>query len=69
MAAPHVAGIAAMVRSFRPDYDFQDTVNALKFSGDLITGLEASTVTARAVDAYRAITYINPPRNISVQVD
>ena len=66
MAAPHVAGIAALVKAVNPNYNYLDIVNAMKFSGDDLPVALANTSTGKAVDAYKAITYINAPRGLSV---
>jgi subtilisin family serine protease len=69
MATPHVSGIVAMVRAFNPDYTYLDAVNAVKNSGDSIPALTDKTTSGRAVDAYKAIQYINAPRGVSAVVN
>ena len=66
MATPHVAAVAALAKAKNPNYTYLDIVNAVKFSGDSIGSLSGKTSTGRAVDAYKAITYINAPRGLSV---
>lgn len=58
MAAPHVAGIAALIRARNPSYTVTDTVNAILEGGDAIAGLAANTKSGRVADANGSLLYI-----------
>ena len=66
MASPHVAGIAAMVRAYNPDYSYSDTVAAIKGGGESVSALTDITSTGRAANAMGSLAYINPPTGISI---
>lgn len=68
MAAAYVSGVAALVWSYNPNYTYVDVINAVKYSGDFLPNLQPYTVTGRAVDAMRALHYINPPTEIVATV-
>lgn len=61
MAAPHVAGVAAMVWAQKPGATYTEVVNAVKLGGDRIPALADKTVTGRAVNAAGALLAIDPP--------
>ena len=65
MATPIVAGIAAMVRSYNPEYDYLDTINAIKSGGVAIPALEGLTTTGKAANAIGALAHINPPTGLT----
>ncbi|MNT11631.1 Subtilase family protein [compost metagenome] len=65
MAAPHVAGLAALVRTYNPTYTPLEVVNAIKYGGSSISALSGKTKTGRAVNAYGAVTYIQAPKNLA----
>lgn len=68
LAAPHAAGVAALVWAYNPDYVYADVVNAVRYGGDVLPNLQAATATGRAVDAMGALRYINPPSDVTVTV-
>ncbi|MFN8369290.1 MAG: S8 family serine peptidase [Bacteriovoracaceae bacterium] len=68
MAAPHVAGLAALIRAFNPNYTVTDTVNAIINGGDSVTSLSGKTVSGKVVDAYGSLTYINTPTGVTATV-
>ena len=69
MASPHVAGIATMVRAFNPDYTYAQTVEAIKYGGEVIVAdLSAKTTTGQASNAMGAIAYITEPTGLAAVV-
>ena len=68
MAAPHVAGIAAMVRAFNPSYTYAQAVEAIKNGGELAPALSGITTTGRSVNAMGSIAYITQPTGLSAVV-
>lgn len=68
MAAPHVAGLAAMLLAYNPSYIYTDAVNSIRNGGDSVASLAGVTTTGRAVNAMGALAYINPPTGLSASV-
>lgn len=68
-ASAYVAGIAAMVRAFNPDFTYGETVNAILGGGDETSSLEEKTTTGMAADAYGSLIYINAPTGLSSLVE
>lgn len=65
MAAPQVAGLAALLRSRNPGYRASDTVNAIRNAGRTVAGLRGRTTTGRGVDAMASLAYINAPSGLA----
>lgn len=61
MAAPHVAGVVALVWAQKPLAPYADVINAVKQGGDAVSALAGKTVTGRAVNALGALRFIDPP--------
>jgi subtilisin family serine protease len=68
MAAPEVAGLAAMLRAFNPQYTFVDTVGAIKNGGRSVPALAGRTTTGKAVDVMSSLAFINPPTGLTATV-
>ena len=69
MASPYVAGIAALVRAFNPDYTVADTVEALIEGGDAAVGtFVGKSRTDRTANAEGALRYLAPPEDFTVSV-
>lgn len=64
MASPHVAGIAAMLRTYNPNYNSNETVAAIKNGGEPTVGLTGKILTNKAANAMGALSYINPPTGL-----
>jgi subtilisin family serine protease len=68
MASPAVAGVVAMLRAYNPQYTYADAVNAITTSGRTVASLAGKTRTGKAVDAIRALAFIQPPTNVTATV-
>jgi len=68
MATPMVAGLAAMLRAYNPQFTYADTVSAIKNAGRSVPALAGKTTTGRAVDAMSSLAYINPPAGLTATV-
>lgn len=61
MAAPHVAGVAALVWSEKPEYSFLNVKKNILASGIKVPALEGKIVTGRTLNAYRSIIINKTP--------
>ncbi|MEX1057653.1 MAG: S8 family serine peptidase [Natronospirillum sp.] len=68
MATPHVAGLAALLWSYHPDYTYADIANSILNSGDAVAALSNTTTSGRAIDAYKALNYIQAPTGVSASI-
>ncbi|MDH3282868.1 MAG: S8 family serine peptidase, partial [Gammaproteobacteria bacterium] len=68
MATPEVAGLAAMLRAYNPQYTYADTVNAIKNGGRSIPALSGRTTTGKAIDVMPSLAYINAPTGLKATV-
>jgi subtilisin family serine protease len=68
MASPEVAGLAAMLRAYNPQYTYTDTINAIKSGGRPIAALAGKTTTGKAVDVMSSLAYIAPPTGLTATV-
>src|SRR6266487_3133313 len=68
MATPEVAGLAAMLRAYNPQYTYADTVNAIKNGGRSVAALAGKTTTGKAVDVMSSLAYINAPTGLTAAV-
>ncbi|MEE8552111.1 MAG: S8 family serine peptidase, partial [Desulfobacterales bacterium] len=68
MATPYVAGVAAMVRAFNPDYNYTDVVNSIKTGGEDVVALNGITTTGKAANAMGSLAHINPPEGVAASV-
>ncbi len=60
MAAPHVTGVAALLKAYSPGLDWRGIKNRILAGGDVVTSLGA-TVTKSRLNAYGALTCTNRP--------
>ena len=56
MAAPHVSGVAALLLSYYPQITLQEMKERILSTGDPTDALAGKTVTARRLNAYKALT-------------
>ncbi|WP_165783067.1 S8 family serine peptidase [Leptospira wolffii] len=69
MATPHVAGLAAMLRSYNgSSFTYQDTFNAIIMAGDTPSSLAGTTRYGVAADARKALSYLTPPTSVTAVV-
>jgi subtilisin family serine protease len=65
MATPHVAGLAAMLLAYNPNYTHTQVVEAIKNGGETISALSGKTTTSKAVNAMGSLSYITTPTGVS----
>jgi thermitase len=68
LAAAHVAGVAALVRAYSPEFSVADTRKALLEGGRHASSLEFTTASGRALDARGALDWIDAPSAPQVKV-
>jgi thermitase len=68
MAAPHVAGLAALIKAYNPAFTYIDLANAIKHGGNSVAAMSGITTTGRAVSASGSLRYINAPTNLTAVV-
>jgi len=61
MAAPHVAGLAAMIYAYNPNYTYRDVATSVKEGGVDIPSLYGKTTTGKSVSAIGSLIYISSP--------
>ena len=67
-AAPHVAGLAAMIMAWNTGYEPIQTIAAIKNGGTLNATLSGTTSSGRVINAMGSLKYINTPKNVSVTI-
>lgn len=65
MAAPHVAGLAAMIYAYNPSYTYKDVAASIKNGGVDTASLIGKTTTGKSVSAIGSLNYINKPTGVS----
>jgi len=65
MASPEVAGLAAMLRAYNPQYTYADTVGAIKNGGRSVPALAGKTTSGQAIDVMSSLAFINPPTGLT----
>ncbi|MFH1319798.1 MAG: S8 family serine peptidase [Bacteroidota bacterium] len=60
MAAPHVAGLAALLWGYKPDLTLAEVKNAILNDGDPLPSLSGKTVTGKRINAFNALTSVTP---------
>jgi len=68
MATPHVAGLAAMLFAFNPDYTYADVLQAIKSGGEAVAALAGLTTSGNAVNAMGALAHIQAPTNVTAAI-
>lgn len=67
MAAPHVAGLAALLMSHRPDLTSGQFKQTILDTGDTLAPLVGKTVSGKRVNAFNALDSVTPPVVSNVQ--
>jgi subtilisin family serine protease len=65
MATPHVAGLAAMLLAYNPNYTASDVVSSIRNGGETVAALAGKSTTSKAVNAMGSLSYINAPTGVS----
>ncbi len=65
MAAPHVAGLAALIQGYNPSLSSSQVKNAILNTGDSVSSLSGKTVTGKRINAQKALQAINPAKVIT----
>ena len=68
MAAPHVAGLAALVWGTKPTLTSADVKNSILNTGDPVSSLSTTTVTGKRINAFNALDSVTPPIISNVQI-
>jgi subtilisin family serine protease len=68
MATPEVAGLAAMLRAYNPQFTYADTLNAIKNGGRSVVALAGITTTGKAVNVMSSLAYIRQPAGVTATV-
>jgi subtilisin family serine protease len=68
MATPVVAGVAALVYAYNPDYTATDVVAAIKNGGAAVTALSGKSTSGKAVNALGALEYIVTPTGLGASL-
>lgn len=66
MAAPHVAGLAAMILAYQPSYTALNVVDSLKNGGEATASLTLTTTTGKAANALGSLSYITAPTSVAL---
>ncbi|MDP3093612.1 MAG: S8 family serine peptidase [bacterium] len=65
MAAPHVAGLAALIGGYNPGLTSSQVKNTILTTGDSLTSLSGKTVTGKRINAQKALQAANPAKAIT----
>jgi subtilisin family serine protease len=66
MATPHVAGLAALIWTINPGYDYMDVAESIKYGGESIPSLAGITTRGKAVNAWGSARYVTRPTGVTV---
>lgn len=55
MAAPHVAGLAALIWGYKPELSYSDVKNVILTTGDSLDSLAGKTTTGKRINAFKAL--------------
>ena len=71
MAAPHVAGLAGMLWSFKPSLTIAQVKSAILTKGDSKAGLAGKTTTGRRINAYKSLASLDTtaPGGTSIKIN
>ncbi|MFA6077322.1 MAG: S8 family serine peptidase, partial [Candidatus Paceibacterota bacterium] len=69
MAAPHVAGLAALIWGYKPLLSYSEVKNTILTTGDSVASLSGKTVTGKRINAYKALNSLSeekPPYAVAI---
>lgn len=66
MAAPHAAGLAALIWAYNPSYTASDVVEAVTKGGRAVAALSGKVRTGNTLDAMSSLRYIRAPDGVHV---
>jgi subtilisin family serine protease len=64
MAAPHVAGLAALIEGYNPTLTYSEVKSTILTTGDSIASLASTTVSGKRVNALSALQSVTPGKAI-----
>jgi thermitase len=72
MAAPHVAGLAGLIKGFNPDYTWQDIRDSIYGGADVQDSVNTPDLTGKisggkVADAYGSIKFIKAPTGVTAE--
>ncbi len=65
MAAPHVAGLAALIEGYNPTLTAAEVKNIVLTSGDALVSLSTTTVSGKRINAHKALQAAVPEKAIA----
>jgi len=65
MAAPHVAGLAALIEGYNPNLTTSQVKNIILTTGDSVPALSGKTVSGNRINAQKALQAANPAKAIT----
>ena len=66
MAAPHVSGLAALIKAAAPSFTYSQLKNQIVSTVDLIPSLSDKLIYGGRINAYNALSTLNPPPAIAL---
>lgn len=65
MAAPHVAGLAALILGYKPELSYAEVKDIILNTGDPVASLAGKTFSGRRINAYNALHFLAPAATLS----
>jgi hypothetical protein len=65
MAAPHVAGLAALIWGYKPNLSVAEVKSTILQTGDSIPSLSGKTLTGKRINAYNALKSLGAPPGVT----
>jgi len=65
MAAPHVAGLAALIEGYNPNLTSAQVKSSILTTGDSLASLSGKTVSGERINAQKALQAVNPAKTIT----
>lgn len=64
MAAPHVAGLAALIWGYKPELTYTQVKDTILNTGDSVASLSGKTVSGKRINAFNALNSLAPATHI-----